>query len=95
VQSNLNAAKLLYSQLLILVGAVIQNPTQANIDAAVSAINAGTYSGVVVPRLNYSLDGKAVSWDAYYAQLTALLKSLNELIQAEALPFVISSRARL
>jgi len=94
VLDNLNAAKVLYSQLLVLVGTVIQNPTQANIDAAITAINAGTWSGVLTPKLNYSLDNESYSWTQYYAQLTSMLKDINQLIQAEAMPFVVTSRAR-
>lgn len=94
VLDNLNAAKVLYSQLLILVGTVIQNPTQANIDAAVTAINNGTWSGVLTPKLSYSLDGKSVQWQAYYQALIDMLAKINALIQAESMPWVITSRAR-
>jgi hypothetical protein len=91
---KLLAIKELYLDLLVVVGTVIENPTQANIEAAILAINAGTYTGVFVPRLNYSLDGKSVSWSQFHAQLMSLLKEINTLIQQESLCWVVTSRAR-
>jgi hypothetical protein len=94
VLQNLLAAKQLYSQLLVLVATVIQNPTQANIDAAVTAINQGTWPGLLTFKLNYSLDGESYDWMAWWAHITTTLKDLNELIQAESMPWVVTSRAR-
>jgi hypothetical protein len=94
VLQNLQAAKLLYSQLLVLVGTVIANPTQANIDAAVTAINQGTWPGLLTFRLNYSLDGESYDWVAWWAHIIETLKELNALIQAETMPFITVSRAR-
>ncbi|HMF12676.1 MAG TPA: hypothetical protein VKE94_10235 [Gemmataceae bacterium] len=94
VLDNLNAAKVLYSQLLILVATVIQNPTQANINAAVDAIHAGTWSGILTPKLSYSIDGESYQWQAFYQTLTSMLKDLNILIQQESMSWCITSRAR-
>jgi len=84
----------LYSQLLVLVGTVIANPTQANIDAAITAINNGTYTGVIAPKLNYSLDGKSVQWQSFYQWLTEAIEKIDAAIQRAAMPFVVVSRAR-
>jgi hypothetical protein len=94
VLDNLQAAKLLYSQLLVLVGTVIQNPTQANIDAAITAINQGTWSGVLTPKLDYTLDGEGYNWVAWQKHITEQLEMLNKLIQQESLCWVQVSRAR-
>jgi len=94
VAQNLIAAKQLYSQLLVLVGTVIANPTQQNIDAAITAINKGTWTGLLQFRLNYSLDGESYQWADFYSRLLDAIKEINALIQAEAMPFVITSRAR-
>ena len=94
VLDNLNAAKELYSSLLISVGLAMQNPTQANIAAAVADINAGSYTGTFLPKLNYSLDGESYQWQSYFQWLTDALAKINALIQAESMPFVVTSRAR-
>ena len=80
-------------QLLVLVGTVITNPTQANIDAAVTAINAGTWGGLLQFKLDYSLDGESYNWGAWQQHIMATLEMLNKLIQAESLPFCVTSRA--
>jgi len=91
--SNLYAAKQLITQLMVSVLTVIQNPTQANIDAAITAINLGTWAGAILPKLNYSLDGESYQWESYYAHLVDSLAKINALIQAESLPWVVTSRA--
>ncbi|HMF13566.1 MAG TPA: hypothetical protein VKE94_14705 [Gemmataceae bacterium] len=94
VLQNLQAAKVLYSQLLVLVGTVITNPTQANIDAAITAINNGTWSGVLTPKIDYTLDGEGYQWGAWQQHIMEQLEKLNALIQAESMPFCVVSRAR-
>lgn len=94
VLQNLQAAKQNVSQLLVLVTLAVQNPTQANIDAAVTAINSGAYAGAMVPKPDYSLDGESYSWAAYQETLTRQMAALNDLIQKESLPWIVRSRAR-
>ena len=92
--SNYLAAKQLYSQLLILVGTAISNPTQANIDAAVTAINQGTWPGLLQMRMDHSLDGESYNFVAWWNHIVETLEKLNALIQAESLCWVVTSRAR-
>jgi hypothetical protein len=88
------AAKLNIAQLLVLVTlAAAKNPTQQAIDAAVTAINTGTYSGPLVPKPTYTLDGESYDWGAYLSQLTTALEKINDLIQRESLPWRVRSYA--
>ena len=93
ILANYYAAKQLYSQLLVLVGTVITNPTQANIDAAVTAINTGTWPGLLQFKIDYSLDGESYNWAAWQAHIMTTLEQLDKLIQAQSLPWVVTSRA--
>jgi hypothetical protein len=94
VLENLKAAKQNVSQLLVAVTLAAANPTPANVDAAVTALNSGTYTGNLVPKPTYSLDGESYAWGEYQEILTRQLAALNDLIQRESLPFRIRSYAR-
>ena len=94
VIDNLKAAKFNLSQLLTLVTLVASDPTQANIDAAVTAINAGTYTGTLVPKPTYTLDGESYDWAGYLNTLTDAMAKINDLIQRESLPWRVRSYAR-
>lgn len=94
VLQNLKAAKQNISQLLVVVTLAARNPTPATIDAAVTAINSGTYAGNLVPRPSYSLDSESYDWPGYVKSLTDALAAINDLIQRESLPFIVRSRAR-
>jgi len=92
--ANLLAAKELYSSLLVSVGLALSSPTQENIAAAVAAINAGSYTGTFLPKLNYALDGESYQWQSYFQWLTDAIAKINALIQAESMPWIVTSRAR-
>ena len=47
------------------------------------------------PRPNYSLDGESYSFSEFQRFLLDALNSVNALIQAENLPFIARSRARV
>lgn len=94
VIDNLTAAKFNISQLLVVVTLAAKNPTPANIDAAVTAVNSGTYTGQLVPRPTYSLDGENYDWAGYLQTLTDAMAKINDLIQRESLPYVVRSRVR-
>lgn len=91
---RLQAAKTNCIDLLLVVQLAANNPTPANIDAAVSAINGATYSGPLVPKPDYSLDGESYQWASYAENLTRQIAALNDLIAREALPWRIRSYAR-
>lgn len=91
---NLQAAKSLLTQLLVRVNLVIANPTQANIDAAITAINEGALSGQLAAKPDYSLDGESYNWNAYKDSLIKNIADLNQLIQAESMPWMVRSRSR-
>ena len=93
VLQKLQAAKTACVDLLLLVTQQINNPTQASIDTVATALNNGT-GGPYVPRPNYSLDGESYDWPGYQLMLTEQIDRLNTLIQREAMPFIVRSRAR-
>lgn len=91
---RLQAAKSNCIQLLLVVQLAANNPTPANIDAAVTALNSGTYAGNLVPKPDYALDGESYQWAAYAEALTQQIAALNDLIQCESLPWRSRSYAR-
>lgn len=91
---RLQAAKTTCIQLLSVVNLAAVNPTPANVDAAIAAINDGSYTGNLVLKPDQSVDGESYQWSAYADALTSRIEKLNALIQAEAMPFVIRSRVR-
>ena len=94
VLANLQAAKANLSQLLVIVTLAAQNPTPGNVDAAVTAINSGTYSGALVPRPTYSLDGESYNWAEYMTALLDAQEKIDQAIQRNSLPWIVRSRAR-
>lgn len=94
VLQNLRAAKQNCSQLLVLATLAARNPTPQNVDQAVSAINAGTYNGPLVPRPTYSLDGESYNWSDYAEMLTRQMAAINDLISKESVPWIVRGRAR-
>ena len=94
VLENLKAAKQQISQLLVVVTLAATSPTPQNLDAAITAINAGTFTGALVPKPNYSLDGESYNWADYQETLTRQLAALNDLIQKESMPWIVRGRAR-
>lgn len=94
VLSNLQAAKANLSQLLVIVTLAASNPTPANVDAAVTAINAGTYTGPLVPKPDYTVDGESYQWASYLQTLLDAQEKIDQAIQRNPFPWVIRSRAR-
>lgn len=94
VLNNLKAAKQNISQLLVVVTLAANNPTPANIDSAVTAINSGTFAGPLIPKPTYSVDGESYNWAEYLTTLMNTLAALNDLIQKESMPWVVRSTVR-
>lgn len=94
VLNNLKAAKQNITQLLVVVTLAANKPTPANIDAAVTAINNGTYTGPLVPKPTYSLDGESYNWGEYLQTLMDALEKIDQAIMRNSLPWIVRSRAR-
>lgn len=94
VVANLQASVYQMSQLLVLINTVIQNPTPANVDAAVTAIHNGSWAGLYQWKINYSLDGESYSWQQGRDGLIKAIKDTNEMISTLSMPWVSYSRAR-
>ena len=92
--ARLQAAKSALIDLLILVTQTIANPTQANVDSLVTAINNTANTNKYVLRPDYSLDGESYNWNAYKDSLLKNIDDINGLIQRESMPFIVRSRAR-
>ena len=92
--SNLQALQTIksnYLQILIVLTQVIATPTQANIDAAILAIDR---SGVMRPKVNFGLDGETYDWTGYQTFVLDAIDKINKLTQLEVSPFEIVSRYR-
>jgi hypothetical protein len=87
---NLIQVKTNYTLLLVSVTQVIQNPTQANIEAAVAAAN---NLGTLTPKPTYSVDGKHYDWVGYQKMIVGFLDDLRKRIQDEGGPFQLVTRA--
>ena len=77
-------------RLRILVQEVIANPTQANIDAVITAAST-TSTLVTLP--DQSLDGESYSWTGYAESLLRQIEQLRKLQTLFAGPFEVRSRA--
>jgi hypothetical protein len=77
-----------YTQILLLVTQVIANPTQAGIDAALSAARS---ANVVRPKLTYGLDGESYDWTGYQTFITNQLLMLKKTIAIESGPYQVES----
>lgn len=77
-------------QLLFLVGIVLANPTQAAVDAVITA---AADAQPLVPKPDYSLDGESYSWGAYHTSLLQALRVIDEAIQ-RARPFMYLTQMR-
>ncbi len=81
-------------RLTVLVQVVIANPTPANVDAAVNAIESGTSTGLLQLKPTTSLDGESYNWESY---LVALGSEVDKWIlrrQQLANPWEIRTYAR-
>ena len=77
-------------RLRILVNEVIANPTQANVDAVISA--ASNTSKLKV-RLTHSLDGESYDWTGFRKSLLEEIRQLHELQLLFKAPFEVRSRS--
>ncbi len=87
---NLVQVKNNYTLILVAVTQVIQNPTQANTEAAVAAAN---NLGTLTPKPTYSVDGKHYDWIGYQKMIVDFLDTLRKRIQDEGGPFQLMTRA--
>lgn len=79
-----------YLRLLLLITEVVTNPTQANIDAAVTAD--GTDSRLKY-RIDHSLDGESYNWTGWQEFVGRQLEQLRKLELTLAGPYEVRSRA--
>ena len=87
---NLNQTYLNWTQVLVTLDVVEANPTQANIDAFVLTADR---SGMVIPKLTYSLSGRSYNWGELRASLVNNMEALERAIQRASGPFQLSTRA--
>lgn len=79
-----------YSRILVMVTEIVagtavgQNPTQAQLDAVVSAAST---SGVLAPRIDYSVDGESYQWTAYQEFIGRQIEQLHKVQVLLAGPF--------
>src|SRR5262249_45043292 len=81
---NLLQVKTNYTLILVAVTQAIQNPTQANVQAAVATAN---NLGTLTPKPTYSADGKNYDWAGYQKMIVDFLDTLRKQIQDEGGPF--------
>lgn len=95
-QDNVSRAITNYTRILVMVTEIVaataagQNPTQAQVDAVVSA--AGT-AGVMGPKPDASVDGESYQWGAYQEMIGRQLEQLMKVRAMLAGPFEIRSGA--
>jgi hypothetical protein len=73
----------------VLMLLAIANPTELNIDAAISA---GAGTGLVLPRPNYSSQGVSFQWGEYLKQLEDSVLNLQKLLVILGGPFEVRTR---
>ena len=79
-----------YLRLTLLVQEVISNPTQANIDAVVTA---DTTSSRLKFRLDHSLDGESYNWTGYQEFLGRQIEQYRKLEISLGGPWEVRTRA--
>ncbi len=88
VQDTLQAAYQNYARLMLLCTQVIAQPTQANVDATLTA---AAQNNIVRPKPTSSVDGESYDWTGYQTFLITQMKNLKELIAIESGPYQIES----
>ena len=79
-----------YARIFLLVTEVVANPTQAAIDALLSAAEG---AGVVRPKVTVGIDGRSYDWAGYQAQLGKIMSDLRTQIIFFQGPAEIRSRS--
>jgi hypothetical protein len=79
-----------YLRLQLLVTEVIANPTQANVDAVVTADGTGSRLKF---RLDHSLDGESYNWTGYQEFLARQIEHYRKLETQLAGPYEVRTRA--
>lgn len=87
-QANISRAIDNVTRLILLTTEVIANPTQANIDAVVSAATSTNQLRVLA---DHALDGESYNWTAYVKSLTEQLEALRKAEQTLGGPFEVRS----
>jgi hypothetical protein len=86
---NLTLAYQNYTQILVLVTAVVQNPTQANVDTLVAETDR---LGVLRPKPTYSVDGESWDWTGYQQFILDKMLELRRQMQLAGGAFMIPTR---
>lgn len=89
---RLNQAYTNWTLALVSLDQVIANPTQANIDAAVSSLGMIPGNFALNFRPTQTVDGESYDWTGMRSQLVRDLETLEKAIQRASGPFDIRSR---
>jgi len=78
-----------YGRCWLMCTEVIANPTQANIDALVAA---AASTGVIRPKVTYSVDGESYNWLEYQQALGDIMTAVKQQLISAQGPFEITLR---
>lgn len=76
-------------RLIVMVQVHLSNPTPANLDSLVSAIQNSTSTDIPRPQPDVNVDGESYNWSAYLQTLTSMIEKWIELRQILGGPFEI------